>query len=152
MTTPARSTVVLAAGMTHADAARAVALVWPDIVLELYVPTTAFYKEGFPYPEDSWTRDTDVLRVRPPPRGWPAPPDAVVITGGMSARVREEAVERLFGLIPEFVCRFGLLRGQLPDTLDEAQEFVRQARAAFVTRHGREPDRNSRFDGLIPGR
>ena len=121
---------------------------WGDIKLNFYVPTTGFYKEGWPPPEESWTREEDVLRVRLPFAGRPAPPDAVLISGMMSAAAREKAVVDSFGLHPDFAPRFGLLRGRAPDTLDAMQEFIWEQRAKFVARHGREPDVSSSFAGL----
>lgn len=148
MTTPARSVALLQAGMTHAECARLLRCAWGDITLEFYVPTTGFYKEGWPPPEESWTRAEDVLRVRLPATGRPAPPDAVLISGMMSSAAREKAVMDSFGLYPDFAPRFGWLRGLAPSTLDAMQEFIWEQRAKFVARHGREPGVNDSFAGL----
>lgn len=149
MTTPARSVALFQAGMTHAECARAVACTWGDIALSFYLPTTGFYKVGWPPPEEAWTRAEDVLRVRLPATGRPAPPDAVLVSGKMSADAREKAVMESFGLHPDFAPRFGWLRGgPLPDTLDAMQELIWDLRAKFVARHGREPEANDSFAGI----
>ena len=151
MTMPARSAVTLVAGMTHAQARRAVAAAWSEVVLDLYTPSTAFYKEGFPYPKDSWTGDADVLRLESPSGDRPAPPPVVLLTGTMSGWARTEAVSRSFGLVPDFHSRYSFRFFFNQDTLDDMQVYGERMRAAYISKHGREPGVDDSFDGVTGG-
>lgn len=146
--TPARSAFVLLPGMTHALAMRGVAVVWPEVRLRLHFPNASLYKEGYPYAEDTWTADTDVLHLLQTSPGQPAPPDRVLLTGAMSGRSRREAIERSFGLVPDFALRYVHRNLDAPDTLDDKNAYGVRLRAAFVAKHGLEPHEYDPFDGI----
>ena len=139
MTTPSL-TAVIRAGMTHKEVRDAVRLCWPDITVEFYHSTTAYFHEGADA-KDCYVEETYVL-----PSTWIT--DPILLTGDLSLVAFRDMVYKGFGFEPEYYYRD--TSGYVPgDTMNEKQANAARWAVLFEARYGHLPTAADRFDASL---